>query len=70
MKAYRYYLTQRPPMPGSFPQKGVIMVGEYADRTMIDKIGRKAWGYVDYEMELSTKDAASYELVYGGSLER
>ena len=57
----RYYLTQRPPMPGAFPGKPVNME-TYDDRKFIDEIGRHAWGWVEYQWPLTEKEVTDYEL--------
>ena len=57
----RYYLTQRPPAPGSFPGKPVNMKA-FDNRKHVEEIGRPAWGWVEYEEPLTEKQAADYEL--------
>lgn len=59
---YRYYLTQRPPMPGAFPEKNLLDLESFDDRTFIPEIDRMAWGYVEYEQELTAEEIAGYEL--------
>lgn len=58
----RYYLTQRPPAPGTFPGKPVNMKA-FDSREHVEEIGRPAWGWVEYEELLTEKQAADYELV-------
>ena len=53
----RYYLTQRPPAPGSFPGKPVNMKA-FDNRKHVEEIGRPAWGWVEYEEPLTEKQAA------------
>lgn len=60
----RYYSTQRPVGPGSFPKKGVVEIFNFENRIYVPEIGRKAWGYIEYNRELTEQEAASYELVY------
>lgn len=63
----RYYSTQRPVMPGSYPKRvPVRKIHNYDYRTYIEEIGRQAWGYIEYEGELTTSEIANYELVEGG----
>lgn len=57
----RYYLTQRPPMPGAFPGKPVNMEA-YDDRKYVSEIGRRAWGWVEYQWPLTEKEVDDYEL--------
>ena len=62
----RYYSTQRPVMPGSFPKPAGTTVREIENfdaRTFCEDIGREAWGYVEYDAPLSDEDAKEYELV-------
>jgi len=57
----RYYLTQRPPAPGTFPGKPVNLKS-FDKRTHVEEIGRPAWGWVEYEWPLTIKEAEDYEL--------
>ena len=57
----RYYLTQRPPAPGTFPGKPVNMKA-FECREHVEEIGCPAWGWVEYEEPLTEKQAADYEL--------
>ena len=62
----RYYSTQRPVMPGSFPKPAgntVRKIENFDVRTFCEDIGREAWGYVEYDGPLSEEDAKEYELV-------
>ena len=58
----RYYLTRRPPAPGTFPGKPVNLQS-FDDRKYVEEIGRPAWGWIEYEEPLTEKQAADYELV-------
>lgn len=58
----RYYLTQRPPAPGTFPGKPAN-IKTYDERKYVSEIERQAWGWVEYEELLTEKQAADYELV-------
>lgn len=57
----RYYLTQRPPAPGTFPGKPHGMEA-YDAKRYIDEIGRSAWGWVEYQEPLSEGQISDYEL--------
>ena len=61
---YRYYSTQRPVAPGTFPkEKGnPVDIKNYDERIDIPAEGLKAWGYVEYEKPLTEKQASDYEL--------
>jgi len=62
-KTYRYYSLQRPVMPGSYPKNAtVININNYDDRTLIDDIGRLAWGYIEYSEPLTKQACNDYEL--------
>ncbi len=63
---YRYYSTQRPVAPGSFPRPSTAQnVHNFDTRQMVESINRPAWGYVDYPCPLTEKEQADYELVKG-----
>lgn len=62
----RYFSTQRPVMPGSFPKpqgNRVVGIKNFDSRVFVGEIQRAAWGYIDYESPLEEKLARSYELV-------
>jgi hypothetical protein len=62
-KAYRYYSLERPVMPGSYPKKSMATnIYNYDNRTLIDDIGRLAWGYIEYSEPLTKQDCYDYEL--------
>ena len=49
----RYYSTQRPITPGSYPKspfKEVLNIVNFDSRTYCEEIGQKAWGYIEYKM--------------------
>lgn len=61
----RYYSTQRPVSPGSYPKnKGneITEIYNYDDKTYIEEIGKEAWGYIDYLYPLTEQDVSDYEL--------
>ena len=61
---YRYYSTQRPVMPGSFPKrKNVDALLNYPGKTFVPAIEREAWGWIDYTEPLEAKEADDYELL-------
>lgn len=46
----RYYSTQRPVGPGTFPklpENKVLEVHNFDAKTFCEEIGREAWGYID-----------------------
>lgn len=59
----RYYSTQRPFGPGTFPkQDGTETITNFDGPTYCEEIGREAWGYIDYKQPITPEQAASYEL--------
>ena len=63
---YRYYLTQRPPSLGAFPNhigNGPIEVHSFDNKEYAADIDRKAWGYVNYKEQLTAKEIDEYELM-------
>lgn len=64
----RYYSTQRPIGPGTFPRKdGTESIWNFDDRIFCEEIGREAWGYIEYRKPLEPDEIAEYELTPGGS---
>ena len=63
----RYYSTQRPVGPGTFPTGyKVEEIHNFDRRTFCDEINREAWGYIDYREPLTKEQAEAYELTLGG----
>lgn len=61
----RYYSTQRPIMPGTFPKSQgnkVVEIYNYDNKTYCEELGQEAWGYIDYEHPLALEQASDYEL--------
>lgn len=58
---YRYYCRFRPPMPGAIPKNGLEGVADFDYPQSFD--GVSAWGYVEYNRELTEKEISDYELV-------
>lgn len=64
--SYRYYSSQRPVSPGSFPKpvgNGVLEIVNFDRRTPCYDANCDAWGYIEYEKPLSKELARCYELV-------
>ena len=60
----RYYSTQRPVGPGTYPRKdGGETIHNFSNKTYCEEIGREAWGYIDYPEPLTEKEMLSYELM-------
>lgn len=61
---FRYYSTQRPVMPGGFPNKeSVKKIENFESRIFCEEIGRPAWGYIEYNLPLLPSEASRYELI-------
>jgi hypothetical protein len=60
---YRYYSTQRPIMPGGYPnsEKPVNLVN-FDTREPVADGQFQAWGYLEYEKPLTDKQCTDYEL--------
>lgn len=60
---FRYYSTQRPFGPGTFPQKdGRENVVNFDGKIYCEEVGREAWGYIEYPEPLKKQEIAAYEL--------
>lgn len=62
----RYYSTQRPVTLGSYPKDGAVHIENYSQPKLIDEIGRTAWGFIDYDRELTAEEAERWELTPDG----
>lgn len=58
----RYYLTSRPIDLGTVPKK-ITSYENFDTRKYVDSIGREAWGWVEYDKELTKDEMDAYELV-------
>lgn len=69
---YRYYSTQRPFGPGTFPKKGgrETTTNFYGGKIFCEEISREAWGFIEYSEPLTEKEARNYELTAGGTTGR
>ena len=64
----RYYSTQRPVGPGTFPrQGGTETVTNFYGKIYCEEIGREAWGYIEYREAITPEQAKAYELTGGGT---
>lgn len=62
----KYYSTQHPITPGSYPKpegNRVLEIVNFDKKIYFDEPGRDCWGCIDYEKPLSEKEANTYELV-------
>lgn len=62
---FRYYLSQRPPMPGAFP-RFAANVEDFGERREVPGLNRPTWGIVEYEAPLTDKEMRQYELSEAG----
>lgn len=64
----RYYSTQRPVGPGTYPrQGGTETVTNFNGEIFCEEIGREAWGYIEYREPITPEQAKAYELTPGGT---
>lgn len=64
----RYFLPERPPMPGTIPKQGLEYACDFGDRMpIVFPNGKtvKCYGYVEYNRELSDQEIKDYELLEG-----
>ncbi len=62
---YRYYSTQRPLSPGTYPRASENKVAEiqnFDNRQSVEEGKMQAWGYVEYTKPLTAKEMQDYEL--------
>ena len=61
---YRYYSTQRPIAPGTYPkeQNAPVNMVNFDTRSPVEGGQMQAWGYLEYQKPLTEKQAADYEL--------
>lgn len=57
---FRYYSTQRPVAPGTFPGHPAAICN-FDDRKEVSGVGL-AWGYLDYKEQLDEGEMKAYEL--------
>lgn len=63
LTVYRYYSLLRPIGPGTYPKPSEVKnIVNFDDKTFVYDINRYAWGYVEYEKELSWDEARDYDL--------
>lgn len=65
----RYYSTQRPIGPGTYPKKGAKKIVNFDRRMPDESFKQMAWGYIEYNRELTKEEVNDYELVRGGKEE-
>lgn len=59
---FRYFSTQRPVAPGTFPKKLGCEISNYPQKIYIDGLGFYAWGHIDYNEPLNDTEIEEYEL--------
>lgn len=64
----RYYSTQRPVGPGTYPRKDgrETVTNFFGGKIYCEEIEKEAWGYIEYPQPLTEKEAADYELTPAG----
>ena len=59
---YRYFITQRPVVQGTFPKKPGCEISNYPQKFYIAGTGFDAWGHIDYNEPLTDTEVKEYEL--------
>ena len=60
----RYYSTLRPISIGCFPHgHKVTEICNFQKREFVEKIGRDAWGFIEFADNLTEKEADQYDLI-------
>lgn len=59
---YKYYMTQRPPMPGAMPKDGLIDIHEVMPAEYCDAVGHNVYATLTYDRQLSKGEIRAYEL--------
>lgn len=63
----RYYSTQRPVLPGGFPEKDKVeRIQNFDHKTFCVEIGDEAWGFIEYTNLLEKEQVDAYELTLAG----
>lgn len=57
----RYYTLYRPPMPGTIP-RGAKDVEAFDERQYCPEVDAWAWGWAEYDHQLSQEEVDEYEL--------
>lgn len=58
----KYYSLMRPVSIGTYPKEGAVNIVNFDTRMYIPALAKMAWGYIEYNRDLSDKEAADYEL--------
>lgn len=61
---FRYYSTQRPVMPGTFPNgtNKPMELHNFDECQTVENVAFEAWGYLEYPMPLTKQQIEDYEL--------
>ena len=61
---YRYYSTQRPISPGTYPngENKPVSIENFDERQVVENGQLQAWGYLEYDKPLARKELKDYEL--------
>lgn len=63
----KYYSRMRPVSPGTYPRGGVSEIVNFDYKQLCEEIQTEAWGYIEYDRELSQKEVEDYELTPAGT---
>ena len=59
----KYYCIMRPPMIGGIPFGHILQDRTFTERRYVPEIDRMAWGWVQYDEELTLEEVVDYELI-------
>lgn len=59
----RYYCLSRPPTLGNLPHLRLWDAETFTERRYVPEIDGMAWGWVEFENELTPAEVAEYELI-------
>ena len=62
-KRHIYYSILRPVGIGTYPKGGLVEFGNYDTRIFVPAISRMAWGWLEYDRQLTDKEKSQYDLV-------
>ena len=63
----RYYSTQRPVLPGGFPEKDKVeRIQNFDNKEFCEEIGDEAWGLIEYSEPLTQERTDADELTLAG----
>lgn len=59
----KYYSTKRPIGPYTYPACGMLRFENFPEKTFIPEISREAWGWLEYDREITKEEENCYDLI-------